>query len=60
MNGSKTDTRLKTAARTIASVVPGARHGELAGQTHNVKAEVLVPAVVAFLSGSVAPATGRS
>ena len=60
MNGSKTDTRLKTAARTIASVVPGARHGELAGQTHNVKAEVLVPAVVAFLSGSVPTAARRS
>src|SRR5688572_4094273 len=43
MHGSKTDDRLKNAARMIAAVVPGARHRELAGQTHNVKPAVLTP-----------------
>jgi pimeloyl-ACP methyl ester carboxylesterase len=50
MNGSKTDSRLRQAARTIAEVVPGARYGELAGQTHNVKPAILTPAAVEFLS----------
>lgn len=49
MNGSKTDPRLKEAARAIARAIPGARHHELAGQTHNVKPEVLTQAVVDFL-----------
>ena len=49
MNGTKTDSRLKAAARAIASVVPGGQHRELAGQTHNVKADVLTPPVVEFL-----------
>jgi len=50
MNGSKTDPRLRTAARAITEVVPGARYRELPGQTHNVKPQVLVPAVVEFAS----------
>jgi hypothetical protein len=50
MNGSKTDDRLKAAARAIAQVVPAAEHRELAGQTHNVKASVLAPPVVEFVS----------
>ena len=54
MNGSKTDPRLKEAARAIAEAIPGARHRELAGQTHNVKPDVLSPAVVDFLTASTA------
>jgi pimeloyl-ACP methyl ester carboxylesterase len=50
MNGSKTDARLRDAAQAIAGVVPGARYGELAGQTHNVKPAVLTPAAVEFLA----------
>ena len=50
MNGSKTDPRLKDAARAIAETIPGAQHHELAGQTHNVKPEVLTPAVVEFVT----------
>ena len=50
MNGSKTDARLREAAKAIAGVVPGARYGELAGQTHNVKPAVLTPAAVEFLA----------
>ena len=52
MNGTKTDERLKEAARAIAAVIPGARYSELAGQTHNVKPDVLTPAVVEFLTAS--------
>jgi len=50
MNGSKTDTRLRDAARKVAGVIPRSVHRELAGQTHNVKAEVLVPPVVEFFT----------
>ena len=52
MNGSKTDPRLKEAARAIAAAIPGAQHRELTGQTHNVKPDVLTPAVVEFLTAS--------
>jgi pimeloyl-ACP methyl ester carboxylesterase len=52
MNGSKTDARLRDAARTLANIVPRAQYGELPGQTHNVKPQVLVPAVVEFLTST--------
>lgn len=52
MNGSKTDARLRDAARMLAGAIPRATHRELAGQTHNVKAEVLVPSVVEFLTSN--------
>jgi pimeloyl-ACP methyl ester carboxylesterase len=60
LNGSKTDARLKDAARAIAEAIPGARHGELAGQTHNVKPDVLAPAVVQFLAASTSAVEARS
>jgi pimeloyl-ACP methyl ester carboxylesterase len=53
MNGSKTDARLVAAARAAASAVAGADYRELAGQTHNVKPDVLAPAVVEFLTRPV-------
>ena len=56
MNGTKTDRRLKAAARALAAVIPGAAHRELAGQTHNVKPGALVPAVRDFLVGTIATA----
>jgi hypothetical protein len=56
LNGSRTDTRLKTAARALASAVPGALHGELAGQSHNVRPQVLTDAVLKFLPASLADA----
>jgi pimeloyl-ACP methyl ester carboxylesterase len=57
MHGSKTDARLKAAALAVASTIPGSQHRELAGQTHNVKAEVLAAAAMTFLSpGSAIPA----
>ena len=49
MNGTKTDQRLKDAARVIADTVPGARYDQLAGQTHNVKPHVLAASAVQFL-----------
>ena len=57
MNGSKSDLRLKNAARAIAETIPGAQHRELPGQTHNVKPDALTPAVVEFLA---APAAARA
>ena len=50
MHGSKTDARLKKAAESVASAVPGARHRTLEGQTHNVKPEVLAPAILEFFN----------
>jgi pimeloyl-ACP methyl ester carboxylesterase len=60
LNGSKTDQRLKDAARAIAEAIPGARHHELAGQTHNVKPDVLSPVVVDFLTLAPAASSARS
>jgi len=54
LNGTKTDRRLKTAARALGATVPGARHAELAGQTHNVNPGVLVAGCLAFLAGAAA------
>lgn len=50
MHGSKTDVRLQKAALAVADAVPSAQHRTLAGQTHNVKPDVLTPAVVEFFS----------
>jgi hypothetical protein len=38
---SKTNARLKAAARAVASAIPRAQHRQLAGQTHNVNPGVL-------------------
>jgi len=57
MNGTKTDARLKDAARAIGGIVPGARHQELAGQTHNVQPGVLAPRVVEFVTAARAAET---
>jgi pimeloyl-ACP methyl ester carboxylesterase len=49
--GSKTTDRLKKAARAVGDAVPGARHRELAGQTHMVNPAVLAPVVTEFFTG---------
>ena len=54
LNGTRTDPRLKTAARVTAGVVPGAQHGELPGQTHNVNPGVLAEAARGFLAAASA------
>lgn len=56
LNGSKSDARLKTAARVAAGIVPGAQHGELAGQTHNVNPGVLADAARRFFAAADAGA----
>jgi pimeloyl-ACP methyl ester carboxylesterase len=60
MHGGRTQSRLKDAARVVAETIPGAQHRELAGQTHNVSPKALTPAVVEFLTRSVATASSRS
>jgi pimeloyl-ACP methyl ester carboxylesterase len=50
MNGSKTDLRLKKAAREVAAAINGALHVTLEGQTHNVSPGVLTPAIVKILA----------
>ena len=60
MNGSKTDPRLRDAARTIANTVPAAQYRELAGQTHNVTPDVLAPAVVEFITTASTTASSRT
>ena len=58
-NGSKTDERLRRAAKVIARVVPGADYLELPGQTHNVSAKALAPVLKAYFSSVQAtPARG--
>lgn len=59
MNGTKTDERLKQAARDLAATVPGARHRELAGQTHNVSPGVLAPATMEFVAAGSQPSANR-
>ena len=60
MNGSRTDPRLKDAARAIAAAIPGAQHRELPRQTHNVKPGVLARAAAEFLTASTAAASSYS
>lgn len=48
MHGGKTPKRLKNAVEALVRVLPNVRHRELPGQTHNVNAAVLVPALREF------------
>jgi pimeloyl-ACP methyl ester carboxylesterase len=48
MYGGKTETRLRRAIEELVKVLPNVRQQVLPGQTHNVSAAVLVPALVAF------------
>lgn len=56
MDGEKTDARLHRAVQAVAAAIPNAERRTLKGQTHNVKAAVLAPVVVEFLTGEVAAA----
>ncbi len=49
MCGGKTDARLKRAAAGVAGALARSQAKTLAGQTHNVSAAVLAPAVVEFV-----------
>jgi pimeloyl-ACP methyl ester carboxylesterase len=46
--GGKTQGRLKRAIEELVKVLPNVRQEVLPGQTHNVSAAVLVPALVAY------------
>jgi pimeloyl-ACP methyl ester carboxylesterase len=59
MSGGRTDARLRDAARAVAGAIPGAQHRELPGQTHNVRPDVLIPAVVEFLTAPAGVAEQR-
>ena len=48
MCGGKTERRLKRAIEELVKVLPNVRKQVLPGQTHNVSAAVLVPALVQF------------
>jgi len=48
MYGGKTQARLKRAVEELVKVLPNVRQQVLPGQTHNVSAAVLVPALVQF------------
>ena len=48
MYGGKTQTRLRRAIEELVNILPNAREQVLPGQTHNVNAAVLVPALVAY------------
>jgi pimeloyl-ACP methyl ester carboxylesterase len=48
MYGGKTETRLKRAVEELVKVLSNVRQEVLPGQTHNVRAAVLVPALVRF------------
>jgi pimeloyl-ACP methyl ester carboxylesterase len=48
MYGSKTQPRLQRAIEELVKVLPNVRQQVLPGQTHNVGAAVLVPALVAY------------
>ena len=48
LHGGKTDARLRRGAHALAAAIPGAEHGELAGQDHNAQAKVLAPVLRAF------------
>ena len=54
IGGAKTDARLKRAVRVVADAVPRAQHRTLAGQTHNVKPEILAPVVAQFFKAKSA------
>ncbi|HKU39202.1 MAG TPA: alpha/beta fold hydrolase [Polyangiales bacterium] len=47
-NGSKTDERLRRAAKLTAEAIPGAAYEEIAGQTHNASAAALAPVLARF------------
>ena len=50
LGGEKSDARLRAAVEAAAKAVPGAQLRMLAGQTHNVSPQALVPAITDFLA----------
>ncbi len=50
MHGEKSPAPLRKAVRALADRLPDVRYAALEGQTHDVKPEVLAPAIVEFLT----------
>jgi pimeloyl-ACP methyl ester carboxylesterase len=50
--GAKSPAVLREAARTVARVLPGVVHKELAGQSHNVSMKALAPILIQFFETS--------
>lgn len=50
IGGGKSEARLQAAVDAVASVVPNSQRRTLAGQTHNVKPQVLTPVVTEFFA----------
>ena len=51
MDGGKSPGWIRQANRSLANVLPNAKHCTLDGQTHMVKAEALAPTLVEFFKG---------
>jgi len=49
--GDKSDKVLRQSSKALARVLPDSEHTELAGVSHNVKADALIPAIAPFLTG---------
>jgi pimeloyl-ACP methyl ester carboxylesterase len=51
MDGGKSPQWMHDGMQALAKVLPSAQYRTLAGQTHNVKAKALAPALIAFFNG---------
>jgi pimeloyl-ACP methyl ester carboxylesterase len=50
LDGGKSPAWMRNAMKSLASILPGARYGTLAGQTHMVKAQVMAPELIDFFT----------
>ena len=51
VSGAKSPEVLRKGSQALAAVLPDAEHQELAGVSHNVKMDVLVPVIADFVAG---------
>ncbi|MFI7065930.1 alpha/beta fold hydrolase [Kribbella sp. NPDC050124] len=49
VNGGKSPRWMKTSVRALGSAVPGAKHEEVPGQNHMIKASAIAPVISGFL-----------
>jgi len=49
--GDKSDKVLRQSSKALARVLPNSEHTELAGVSHNVKVDALIPEIAPFLTG---------
>jgi hypothetical protein len=60
LDGAASYPFMHTTARALANAMPHAQHRSLAGQAHEVVAEVLAPVLVEFFDGSPAIRTPQA